>query len=272
MGSPRRRLRLSQASAISVAILASAVLALGVVLYGYFSSQAAQAMREQGLVDTYTLYSSSVYTRLEAAYGGEAPDGSGTLLGCYVVTLHNRGGSDLRVYLTVLPARQAQWGLSLEPEVYRIPLDYASLSLGVPTPPQRVYLYRVADIDSDGVSDVVGSGGRLRGDPYFPSCPSIYSNQTAKNVSLQPELVDPAAVQATLEGPGLDTLLRQAGASQVDRVPLWSFTVPAGGSVTLFIYVEMPSKPGALAVAEFFSVAPNYYLFSVAQLPVDTSG
>ncbi len=260
--------RRAQANAVTVAILASAVLALGVVLYGYFSSQASQALMEQGLIDVYSRYSASLYPRLEASFSENTTDGSGIRLSCYVITLHNRGGDPYLVYLSVLPAAEGSSGLRVYPEVSRIPLDYTLLTVGG-QPIERVRVYLVEDVDNDGISEVVGQSGEvLGGEPYFPSCSSIYSNVTAKNLSLPPELVAPDKVLAGVGGADLATLIGAVTQVNVGNLPLWAFTVQPGGSITLFVYTELPEIPPSLSLTLAFEVSGRYYVYSLLSLPL----
>jgi hypothetical protein len=257
--------RRGQASAITVAILASAALALGVALYGYFSSQAAEASRRQGLVDLYAQYANSVYARVEASMLGEAPDNSGTLLGCYAVTIHNLGATPYRVEVSVAPAARSAGGMVVYSEIERIPLDYQAVSLGG-QPLPRVFVYRLEDVDGDGLMEAVGSGV-VQGEPYLPTCDSLYSNRTAKNLALPPEALPASTILAGPQGPDLATLARGAGAS-IDSLPVWGFTVQPGGSVSLFIYAEMPVEPRRLSLLLAFELGGNHYVYATVSLPL----
>jgi len=267
VGSPRgRRLRRAQASAITVAILTSAVLALGLALYAYFTGHASRAYEAEALTSIYGDYATSISVHVDASYINTSTP---VETACYMVTLTNRAGGPRIVYLTVLPARRGlNLPVILEPEVRYVPYDYSY------TPPRlRVLLFYAKDVNGDGVVDVVGRNSYVvPGNPWLPTCDEIYSYPytTKLNITLPYEDVDASKVEAGLSGLSLSKLASNLGVN-LAYIPLWRVELPTGGTATLFIYVELPQTPQSLSLAMLFPFTGKYYIALLANLPLSTS-
>ncbi|MEB2837025.1 MAG: hypothetical protein GSR80_000323 [Desulfurococcales archaeon] len=257
-----RRWRAGQASAISVAILTAAVLALGLALYGYFAGHARAAQLQQALVSAYGDYSRALTIHVEASYINTSTP---TPTACYVVSINNVAGAPVRAYLTILPAAQGPQGVPiLDPAISRIPLDTTQ------TPPKLTALpYYIEDVNGDGVLDVVGSGGRVvPGNPWLPSCDEIYYSTTYQIEALQPEYAPANEIELGLSGLSLAGLAQSKLGVTLNETPVWGFTLQPGGKLSLFIYVELAGNPQSLSLASLMSFNGRYYVVTLTNLPV----
>jgi len=245
-----------------VAILTAAVLALGVALYGYFTSHASRAYAEEALINIYGDYARSVLVHLEASYVNTSTP---VKTGCYVVSINNMAGEPLTFYLTVLPASPGAQGVPrLDPGIARVPVDTQAGDV------LRVFIYGFWDANGDGVVDVVARGGAvIPGNPWIPTCDRLYYTpyQDKVNTTLHYITVPPSRVMVNLEGASLSSLTAAQGVS-LPYLPLWNATLKPNGKISLFIYTEQAGNPQNLGLAVFFQFNNKYYLVSLTNLPV----
>jgi hypothetical protein len=257
-----RAARRGQASAVSVAILTAAVLALALALYGYFTGHASRAYAEEALVNVYSDYSQAILVHLEASYINTSTP---VRTGCYIVSINNMAGSPLTIYLTVLPASPGTQGLpSLDPAIARIPVDTLDDN------ESRVFIYGFWDANGDGIVDVVArNGSAFPGNPWLPTCDQLYEMSYGEKASttLSYLTVQPSKVMVSLQGTSLSDLTEAQGVS-LPYLPLWNVTLKPNGKISLFIYTEQYGDPQSLSLAVFFQFTDKYYLVSLTNLPV----
>ena len=263
----RLRARRGQASAISVAILAAATLALAIGLYAYFTGHAARAGAQSALLDKLAAYTDNIDVYVNVYTSNSTGN---VYLYCYSVTVTNAAGADLRIYYTVLPvARVDAQTVAISRAIERVPLDET-----VTPPSQTVFSYLLSDYDQDGIVEIVGenAAGNLvavGGDPTMPSCIDIFNNDTIKALDFPYTPVPADSVYLVVGGPSLQEEAQlQVNVTTALQVPLWERLVPSMGKVDLYIYVESPVRLDKLSFVVLVPFQGEYYAAIIAELPV----
>jgi len=227
-----RRGRRGQASPLTVVILMAVTIAIGLAMFAFFTNVANQARMQQGA----TAAAFSVANSLQATIVlKESDESAAPAVYCYTLSISNMGGSDVRFGLTVLPAYRMGQNFYFDPLISIIPIHSATLP-GNEDAGLNVRLFYLADIDGDGLVNLVGNAGVDLGEA-LPSCRETYVNTVYWGNAVDPTLYVDYANLKLVEGFSLSDMLENSGFAYYPKAPLWIETLPPGESVTLRIVI-----------------------------------
>lgn len=262
--------RRGQANVISLMILVAATLTIALALYGYFTSIYAQQGTRQSLYDVYSQYSNNINIYVEVYLTSNV---SNEYQYCTMISVVNRAGDPMRLYLSILPVGTSVAGLSIDDSILAIPVDYTG-----PAPTRKLYAWLVEDINRDGIVEMLDGINSIEFDNIM-SCSDLYDYYVANNLNGLPLPNDvdvndigfyASNITVFLEGPSLlETARSQVGGVPNDlAIPFWNITLQPFEKKSLYFFMSSTVEPNQLSVVGAFKnpVDGKYVIFTIQSI------
>ena len=227
---------------LTVMILTAVSLVVALLVYNYFTSyyrivRVSHEIESIRLSASETIDSSLVYT---SVYVDEA---TGYTYYCLIVSISNKGAVTA-IGATILPLERAGGYMALSEAYKRIPVDRS-------TGERLVELFEIADVDGDGVEEVIGSGGVVSS--------RVNCGELAGLNGLDPLMVKDEFV--IVDSMSVAELASRLGLSGLE-VPVWEVTLSSERRLFLVIITVPDVMAGELSSVElvlFKGISDNYY-------------
>lgn len=269
MNSSKGRRR-GQANVISLMILVAATLTIALALYGYFASIYAQQGARQSLYDIYSQYTNNINLYVEVYLTSNI---SNEYQYCTMISVVNRAGDPLRLYLTILPVGTSVGGLSIDNSIIATPVDYTG-----PAPTRKLYAWLVEDANGDGIVEMLDGVNTIEFNNIM-SCADLYDHYAANNLNGLPLPSDvdvdnigyfASNVTVFLEDSSFLDIARARVGGIPDNlaIPMWNITLQPFEKKSLYFFMTSPVEPNQLSVVGAFKnpIDGKYLIFTVQSI------